>query len=50
VSIDLFFNYRFARPTFSVTVPDPVAGNSHSISWNPTYHLFSGNLGVAYHF
>jgi opacity protein-like surface antigen len=50
VSIDLFFNYRFARPTFSVSVADPVTGNSHALSWSPTYHLFSGNLGVAYHF
>lgn len=50
VSIDLFFNYRFARPTFNVTFVDPVAGNFHSTSWTPTYHLFSGNLGVAYHF
>jgi opacity protein-like surface antigen len=50
VSIDLFFNYRFARPSFTVIVPDPVTGSSHAISWNPTYHLFSGNLGVAYHF
>jgi hypothetical protein len=50
VSVDLFFNYRFARPTFSTTFADPVNGNSHSLSWSPTYHLLSGNLGVAYHF
>jgi opacity protein-like surface antigen len=50
VSIDLFFNYRYARPTFSGTFADPVNGSSHSISWSPTYHLLSGNLGVAYHF
>ncbi len=50
VSIDLFFNYRFARPTFSATFPDPVTGSPHSVSWSPTYHLLSGNLGVAYHF
>jgi len=40
VSIDLFFNYRFARPTF----------HTLGYSWSPTYHLLSGNLGVAYHF
>ncbi len=50
VSIDLFFNYRFARPTFNVTFADPVTRGSHAVSWTPTYHLFSGNLGVAYHF
>lgn len=40
VSVDLFFNYRFARPTF----------NTFGDSWSPTLHLLSGNLGVAYHF
>ena len=50
VSIDLFFNYRFAKPSLSATFVDPVNGSGHSVSWNPTYHLLSGNLGVAYHF
>jgi len=50
VSVDLFFNYRFARPTFSATFVDPVNGLGHSVSFSPTYHLLSGNLGVAYHF
>jgi opacity protein-like surface antigen len=50
VSIDLFFNYRFAKPSFSATFADPMNGDPHSISWSPTYHLLSGNLGVAYHF
>jgi len=48
VSIDLFFNYRLANPNFTATMPG--AGSSHSVSWSPTYHLLSGNLGVAYHF
>jgi opacity protein-like surface antigen len=50
VSVDLFFNYRFARPTISATFADPVTGDSHSVSGSQTYHLLSGNLGVAYHF
>jgi opacity protein-like surface antigen len=50
VSVDLFFNYRFARPTFNTSFAEPVNGVSQSISWSPTYHLLSGNLGVAYHF
>jgi opacity protein-like surface antigen len=50
VSIDLFFNYRFARPTFSASFVDPVNGQSHAVSFDPTFHLLSGNLGVAYHF
>lgn len=49
VSVDLFFNYRYARPTFSFSFPG-VNDNSHSVSFSPTYHLLSGNLGVAYHF
>jgi hypothetical protein len=40
VSVDLFFNYRYAKPTFHM----------FGDSWSPTYHLLSGNLGVAYHF
>jgi hypothetical protein len=40
VSIDLFFNYRYAKPTF----------DTFGYSWSPTLHLLSGNLGVAYHF
>jgi opacity protein-like surface antigen len=50
VSIDLFFNYRYARPTFSASIVDPVSGLSHSVSFNPAFNLLSGNLGVAYHF
>ena len=50
VSVDLFFKYRFARPTFDLSFPDPITGNSHAVSFSPTYHLLSGNLGVAYHF
>jgi opacity protein-like surface antigen len=50
VSIDLFFNYRYARPSFSGTFVDPESGRGHSVSWSPTFHLLSGNLGVAYHF
>jgi hypothetical protein len=49
VSIDISFKYRFAEPTFrySFAVPfTPATG----ITLNPTYHLFSGQLGVAYHF
>ena len=49
VSIDLFFNYRYAKPTFDLSIPG-VNNNAHSISWSPTLHLLSGNLGVAYHF
>ncbi len=49
VSIDLFLNYRYAKPTFDLSIPG-VNNNAHSISFSPTLHLLSGNLGVAYHF
>jgi hypothetical protein len=40
VSFDLFFKYRFAEPTYSFS----------NFNLRPTYHMFSGGLGVAYHF
>jgi opacity protein-like surface antigen len=56
VSVDLFFRYRYARPSFTYSFPEPEAsywgdplGNT-SLTLKPTFHLFSGNLGVAYHF
>jgi hypothetical protein len=50
VSVDVSFKYRYAQPTYNFTFPDQVSGVSKSFSWSPTYHLFSGQLGVAYHF
>jgi len=53
VSIDLSFKYRMANPSyeyhghlsnpFGVVIPT-------SFKYEPTYNLFSGQLGVAYHF
>jgi opacity protein-like surface antigen len=53
VSIDLSFKYRWANPSyeyrgnlsnpFGVVIPT-------SFKYEPTYNLFSGQLGVAYHF
>jgi opacity protein-like surface antigen len=40
VSLDASFKYRFASPRF---VYD-------SFDWRPDYNLFSGQMGVAYHF
>ncbi len=41
VSLDVSFRYRLAAPRFKY---DSV------MDWNPTYNLFSGQVGVAYHF
>ncbi|MFZ5452727.1 MAG: hypothetical protein ACOZF2_12800 [Thermodesulfobacteriota bacterium] len=53
VSIDVFFNYRYAQPSFSYTSQDnfgPIGFTPQSFTLNPTYHIFSGNVGAAYHF
>jgi opacity protein-like surface antigen len=49
VSIDLSFKYRYAQPSFSFNFTD-IYGAPSSLSYRPTYNLFSGQLGVAYHF
>jgi hypothetical protein len=61
VSIDCFFRYRYAKPSFDGATWEDVGakegvfyGSSRSIpvssSFDPTYHWFSGQIGVAYHF
>jgi len=56
VSIDLSFKYRYARPTFNYDVtsfnlsPINIPGRAGSISMDAAMHLFSGQMGVAYHF
>ncbi|MFZ5451084.1 MAG: hypothetical protein ACOZF2_04345 [Thermodesulfobacteriota bacterium] len=53
VSIDASFKYRYAEPSFSYNVS--AGGNNffltrHSVTMDQTYHLFSFQLGAAYHF
>ena len=50
VSIDLSFKYRYAQPSFSYSGINGANGAPASFKLNPTYNLFSGELGVAYHF
>jgi hypothetical protein len=61
VSIDLSFKYRYATPSFTYKVqddfvlsygyrPDRNPTTVTSFKIDPTYNLFSGQLGVAYHF
>jgi opacity protein-like surface antigen len=55
VSIDLSFKYRYAQPsyTFSGIDANNLPGNNSgpaTYKLNPVYQLFSGELGVAYHF
>jgi len=46
VSIDVFFRYRFAQPSFSYGT---FAG-AGPFKLAPDYNIFSGHIGAAYHF
>jgi opacity protein-like surface antigen len=50
VSLDLSFKYRYAAPSFTYDFTDAFSGLAHSFTYKQTYNLFSGQLGVAYHF
>jgi hypothetical protein len=50
VSVDLSFKYRWAQPSFDYTISFPQVGVSKSVKLEPDLNLFSGQLGVAYHF
>jgi hypothetical protein len=47
VSLDIFFNYRYAQPSFHYSAVNPLFG---SFDFKPTYHLLMGGMGAAYHF
>ena len=53
VSLDLSFKYRYAEPSYTYNL-SAGANNffiaPHSITMNQTLHLFSVQLGAAYHF
>jgi hypothetical protein len=51
VSLDVSFKYRYAQPHYKFGFIDPLSqtGN-YNFDFSPTYHQFSGQLGVAYHF
>jgi len=56
VSIDISFKYRYAQPSFHYSFANPgdltFPGEFpvNSINLNPAFHLFSGQVGAAYHF
>jgi opacity protein-like surface antigen len=54
VSLDASFKYRYVQPNFSYTVSNPGVNNfflvQHDITMEPTLHLFSFQVGAAYHF
>jgi opacity protein-like surface antigen len=57
VSIDVSFKYRYAQPTYNYSFIDPYVEDARAavpiptnMTLSPTYHLLSGQIGVAYHF
>ena len=53
VSIDLFYTFRYIRPTYKYNYNDPITGAATSIEMTPGSggnEIHSGNVGVAYHF
>ena len=52
VSIDVSFKYRYAQPTILITglALRTEINSLATFTLNPTYNLFSGQVGVAYHF
>ncbi len=49
ISVDLSFRYRYAQPNFNFNFTD-INGGASKLKFSPVYNLFSGMLGVAYHF
>lgn len=51
VSIDVLYNFRFVRSTYSYDYNDPITGRAANIKITPANNeLHSGQVGVAYHF
>ncbi len=50
VSLDISFKYRYAQAHYDFGGLDVLTGVPATFKLNPTYSLFSGQVGVAYHF
>ena len=50
LSLDFFFRYRFAQPSFAYDYTNPLSQKPTSFTMKPVLHLYSFNLGLAYHF
>jgi hypothetical protein len=50
VSLDISFKYRYAQPNYTFSGYDGALPGPATFKLNPVYQLFSGQLGVAYHF
>lgn len=49
-SVDLFFRYRYAQPSFTYRYQDPLTQKPASFTMRPVFHIFGFHLGLAYHF
>ena len=50
VSLDASFKYRYATPSYSYPGLIGTMGGVESVTFSPTYNLFSFQVGAAYHF
>lgn len=50
LSLDAFFRYRWAQPSFDYHYRDKLSGRPASFSLTPEYNTYSVNVGLAYHF
>lgn len=49
-SVDLFFRYRYAQPSFTYRYQDPLTLKNASFTMRPVFNIFGFHLGLAYHF
>lgn len=50
LSIDVFFRFRHAQPSFTYQYTDPLTFQPASFSLRPTFNIFAIHGGLAYHF
>ncbi len=50
ISVQLSFKYRYFKPSFDFTGTFPGTTTTYHYNSKPDFNLFSGQLGVAYHF
>lgn len=50
LSLDLFFRFRHAQPSFTYRYTDPLSRRRASFNMNPTFNIMAVHAGLAYHF
>jgi len=49
-SVDVFFRFKHAQPSFTYRYRDPLSHQKASFSLRPTFNIFGIHAGVAFHF